>query len=61
MKDCEESTGLAYDSRDRLVISVCSNGLAKLIAADGKKVASVSVGSGAARIGAHYGSSPLPT
>jgi hypothetical protein len=48
MKDCEEPTGLAYDSKDRLLISVCSNGLAKFIAADSKKeVASVKVGSGA--------------
>jgi DNA-binding beta-propeller fold protein YncE len=48
MKDCEEPTGLAYDSEDRLVISVCSNGLAKFIASDSKKeIASVKVGSGA--------------
>jgi DNA-binding beta-propeller fold protein YncE len=48
MKDCEEPTGLAYDSKDRLVISVCSNGLVKFIATDSKKeIASVKVGSGA--------------
>jgi DNA-binding beta-propeller fold protein YncE len=48
LRDCEEPTGLAYDSKDRLVISVCSNGLVKFIAADdAKEVASVKVGSGA--------------
>jgi DNA-binding beta-propeller fold protein YncE len=48
MQDCEEPTGLAYDSRDRLVISVCSNGRVKFIAADSREaVASVKVGPGA--------------
>ena len=48
MKDCEEPTGLAYDSKDELVMSVCSNGLVEFIAADsGKEVAGVKVGPGA--------------
>jgi DNA-binding beta-propeller fold protein YncE len=48
MKNCEEPTGLVYDSTDRLVISVCSNGLAKFIASESaKEVASVKVGAGA--------------
>src|SRR5271168_907072 len=48
MKNCEEPTGLAYDSTDRLVVSVCSNGMVKFIASEsGKEVASVKVGAGA--------------
>jgi DNA-binding beta-propeller fold protein YncE len=48
LKDCEEPTGLAYDFKDRLVISVCSNGRVKFIATDSKQeVATVKVGSGA--------------
>lgn len=48
LKNCEEPTGLAYDTEDRLVISVCSNGLLKFISVDTKKeVASVKVGAGA--------------
>jgi DNA-binding beta-propeller fold protein YncE len=48
LKGCEEPTGLAYDSKDRLVISVCSNGLLEFIASDsGKEVARVKVGPGA--------------
>ncbi len=47
MKNCEEPTGLAYDSPDRLLISVCSNGLAKFIASEsGKELASLQVGKG---------------
>jgi DNA-binding beta-propeller fold protein YncE len=45
---CEEPTGLAYDADDHLVISVCSNGLAKFISTDTRQeMASVSVGTGA--------------
>lgn len=45
---CEEPTGIAYDSADRLVISVCGNGLAKFVdAASGHELASIRVGKGA--------------
>jgi DNA-binding beta-propeller fold protein YncE len=45
---CEEPTGLVYDSKEGLVISVCSNGMVKFIAADSAtEVASVKVGAGA--------------
>jgi DNA-binding beta-propeller fold protein YncE len=45
LKDCEEPSGMAYDSQDRLLMSVCSNGLVKFIAVDGdKELASVKVG-----------------
>jgi DNA-binding beta-propeller fold protein YncE len=48
MQGCEEPTGMVYDSKDRLVISVCSNGVVKFIAADSdKEVASITVGAGA--------------
>jgi DNA-binding beta-propeller fold protein YncE len=48
MNGCEEPTGLAYDSKDELVMSVCSNGLVEFIASDsGKEVARVKVGPGA--------------
>ena len=48
MKDCEDPTGLAFDVKDRLVMSVCSNGLVKFVDADnGQEVASVKVGPGA--------------
>jgi DNA-binding beta-propeller fold protein YncE len=47
MKDCEEPTGLVYDSTDRLLISVCSNGLVKFIASEsGNELASLTVGEG---------------
>ena len=47
MKDCEEPTGLVYDSTDRLLISVCSNGLAKFIASEsGNELASLKVDEG---------------
>lgn len=48
MKDCEEPTGLAYDVKDRLAISVCSNGWVKFIAPErDEEVASIKVGPGA--------------
>lgn len=48
LKGCEEPTGLAYDSKNQLVMSVCSNGLVEFIASDsGKEVARVKVGPGA--------------
>jgi DNA-binding beta-propeller fold protein YncE len=48
MNGCEEPTGLAYDSKDELVMSVCSNGLVEFIASDSdKEVARVKVGPGA--------------
>jgi len=48
MKGCEEPTGMAFDSEDQLVISVCSNGVLKFIATDSyKEIASEKVGSGA--------------
>lgn len=48
MNACEEPTGLAYDSKDGLVMSVCSNGLVEFITSDsGKEVAGVKVGPGA--------------
>lgn len=48
LNQCEDPTGLAYDSDDQLIISVCSNGLVKFIAADTRKeAASIKVGPGA--------------
>ncbi len=48
MKGCESPTGLAYDRTDRLIISVCSNGIAKFVDPDsGLEVASRRVGKGA--------------
>jgi DNA-binding beta-propeller fold protein YncE len=48
MNGCEEPSGLAYDSKDRLVISMCwKNGVVKFMTADrGKEVASVKVSPG---------------
>jgi hypothetical protein len=48
MNDCREPTGIAFDRADRLVISVCSNGIAKFIDPEtGTEVASIPVGKGA--------------
>jgi DNA-binding beta-propeller fold protein YncE len=42
---CEEPTGLAYDSDDRWLISVCSNGVAKLVdAVSGQELSSTRTG-----------------
>jgi hypothetical protein len=48
LKGCEEPTGLEYDAADRMIISVCSNGLAKFVDPDsGSELASIHVGRGA--------------
>jgi hypothetical protein len=48
MRHCKEPTGLAFDRSDRLVVSVCSNGIAKFIDPDsGAQLASIPVGKGA--------------
>jgi hypothetical protein len=45
---CEEATGLAYDQADKLVISVCDNGILKAFdEVAGRVVASIAVGHGA--------------
>jgi len=45
---CEEATGLAYDQADKLVISVCDNGILKAFdTRAGRVVASIAVGRGA--------------
>lgn len=44
---CEAPTGLAYDAKAGLLISACSNGVAKVVrAADGGEVASLTIGHG---------------
>lgn len=48
LKNCDEPTGLAYEPHLRLVISVCSNGIAKFVdPASGSEIASLAVGKGA--------------
>lgn len=48
LRDCEDPSGIAYDSRDDLVISVCANGLVKFVAPrTGLEVASLPVARGA--------------
>jgi DNA-binding beta-propeller fold protein YncE len=48
LEGCAEPTGLAYDAASDLLISVCSNGVAKVVRAqDGKEVASLPIGKGA--------------
>jgi hypothetical protein len=45
---CEEATGLAYDQADKLVISVCDNGILKAFdEVAGRVVAGIAVGRGA--------------
>jgi hypothetical protein len=45
---CEEATGLAYDQADKLVLSVCDNGILKAFdASAGRVVASIAVARGA--------------
>src|SRR5258708_6789893 len=48
LKGCEEATGLAYDQADKLIISVCDNGILKAFdTRAGRVVASIAVGRGA--------------
>lgn len=48
LRKCVEPSGLAYDTASDLLISVCSNGVAKVVRAqDGKQVASLPIGKGA--------------
>lgn len=47
MKGCEDPSGLAYDASDRLIASVCSNGVTKVLrASDGTPVATLPTGFG---------------
>ena len=47
LKGCEGPSGLAYDAKDKLLISVCGNGLLKVVRAkDGAEIASLTVGHG---------------
>jgi DNA-binding beta-propeller fold protein YncE len=48
LEECEEATGLAYDQADKLVLSVCGNGILKAFdEGAGHVVASIAVGRGA--------------
>jgi DNA-binding beta-propeller fold protein YncE len=48
LKGCEDPTGLAYDPADDLLISVCDNGVAKVLhREDGREAASLTVAKGA--------------
>ncbi len=48
LKGCENPSGLAYDSSDELVISICENGLAKFVdPRTGHELASLKVARGA--------------
>jgi DNA-binding beta-propeller fold protein YncE len=48
MRECEEPTGLSFDERDHLLISVCANGVAKFIdARSGHDLKTVTIGQGA--------------
>ncbi len=48
LSECEDPSGIAYDSSDDLVISVCANGLVKFVApGTGLEVASLPVARGA--------------
>jgi hypothetical protein len=48
LEGCEEATGLAYDQADKLVLSVCDNGILKAFdTRAARMVASIAVGRGA--------------
>jgi DNA-binding beta-propeller fold protein YncE len=48
LRGCKEPSGMAFDVQNKLVISVCGNGIAKFVLADTfKEVASIKVGRGA--------------
>jgi DNA-binding beta-propeller fold protein YncE len=48
LKGCEEPSGLAYDSKDHLLLPVCGNGVVPVVdAKSGLQVATVKVGKGA--------------
>lgn len=47
MPGCDDPTGLAYDRADRLLISVCGNGVAEFIHENGSTAAHLRVGKGA--------------
>jgi DNA-binding beta-propeller fold protein YncE len=47
LKGCQEPTGLAFDTLDGMVISVCDNGIVKFIAAkSGRDIRTLKVGKG---------------
>lgn len=47
LKGCMDPSGLAYDAADRLIASVCGNGVTKILrAASGKEIASLRTGLG---------------
>jgi len=47
LKDCQQPTGLAYVADGKLLISACSNGMAKVLHADtGAEIASLAIGHG---------------
>ncbi len=46
MKGCSDPSGLAYDGRSDLLISVCGNGVTKFLHADGRAVATLKTGMG---------------
>ena len=47
MKACEDPSGIAYDTADGLIASVCGNGVTKILrAADGTEVANLQTGLG---------------
>jgi DNA-binding beta-propeller fold protein YncE len=48
LRGCKKPSGMAFDMHNGLVVSVCGNGIAKFVLADGlKEVASIKVGKGA--------------
>ena len=41
---CEGPTGIAYSARDKLLVSACANGVAKITTTDGRDAGSVRIG-----------------
>jgi DNA-binding beta-propeller fold protein YncE len=46
LKDCEDPSGLAYIAKAGVIISVCDNGVAKVLSVDGQDLASLKIGKG---------------
>ncbi len=45
LKDCEAPSGLAIDIEDKVLVSACANGIAKLVSAsDGAEIATLQIG-----------------
>ncbi len=46
MEGCKDASGLTYATKTKLLVASCGNGVAKVVTAEGKDVASIPIGKG---------------